>query len=198
MNESKGDKGMGGIVPSRVGGGAPELDFAERKSWDNYLNAVLRVTMMLNRQLDDSHQLSLIDVQLLAHLDSSPAGGVQMGVLAGALASTPSRLTRQIRRLEDQGLVERTVSPSDRRRVLATITSFGRTSVERAMITYAASVRSHFFGVLTRPQIASMAESCGQINRALRICQDEAPAGARGGRRDGREADRKAGVRAVR
>ncbi len=183
---------MGGIVPSRVGSGSPELDFAERKSWDNYLNAVLRVTMMLNRQLDDSHQLSLIDVQLLAHLDSSPAGGVQMGVLADALAFTPSRLTRQIRRLEDEGLVERTVSPSDRRRVLATITSFGRTSVERAMITYSDSVRSHFFRALTRPQIASMAESCGQINRALQSWQEEAPAGSRRGRRDGPEADHKA------
>ncbi|MGV0750411.1 hypothetical protein A5649_19935 [Mycolicibacter heraklionensis] len=168
---------MDGGASRRSGGRAPELDLAERKSWHNYLNTVLRVTAMLNRELDDSHELSLIDVQLLAHLAGSPAGGVQMSVLADALALSPSRLTRLIRRLEDQGLVARTASPSDRRRVLATITSFGRTSAERAMITYSASVRSHFFSALTRPQIAAMAESCGQINRSLQIWREEVPAG---------------------
>ena len=49
-----------------------------------------------------------------------------MGDLAEGLMSLPSRVTRQIRRLEVQGLVRRGASPDDGRGVLATITDDGR------------------------------------------------------------------------
>ena len=42
-----------------------------------------------------------------------------MGDLADGLMSLPSRVTRQIRRLEVQGLVRRGASPDDGRGVLA-------------------------------------------------------------------------------
>lgn len=159
---------MAGLIPGRIGRGAPELDLAEHKSWQNYLATVLRMTTELNRQLTDAHQLSLADVHLLDLLDTSPAGSIAMGELAEAMASPPSRLTRQIRRLEVRGLVLRTVNPHDRRRVVATITDKGRTLVEEAMITYANEVRTHFLGPLTRPQIAAIAASCRQIGDALK------------------------------
>ncbi|MGV0700560.1 MarR family winged helix-turn-helix transcriptional regulator [Mycolicibacter sinensis] len=162
---------MAGFIPGRIVGGTPELDLAEQKSWQNYLAAALRMTAMLNRELTDTHKLSLADVQLLALLDDSPADGLQMGDLAEALPSPPSRLTRQIRRLEDQGLVMRAASQHDRRRVLARITGPGRTLVEQAMTTYEAEVRAHFLGPLTRPQIAAMAASCRQISDGLKRSQ---------------------------
>lgn len=159
---------MTGFGPGRVGAGPPELDLAEQKSWQNYLATVLRMGAVLNRKLTDTHQLTLADVQLLALLDQSPADGVQMGGLAEALSSPPSRLTRQVRRLEDQGLVERAVSPHDRRRVLASITDSGRARVEKAIVTYENEVRTHFLAPLTRPQIKAMATSCRQITDGLK------------------------------
>ena len=67
-----------------------------------------------------------------------------MGDLAEALPSLPSRLTRQIRRLEGQGLVRREASRDDRRGVVATITDDGRTAARQAMVTYAEGVRTYF------------------------------------------------------
>jgi len=143
------------------------LDRAEHKSWQNYLATVLRMTVLLNRQLTDTHRLSLADVQLLDLLDHARDGGMQMGDLADASATPSSWLTRHIKRLEDRGLVGREVSPHDRRCVLVTLTGLGRTVVEQAMITYANSVRTHFLGPLTRPQIAAMATTCRQIREAM-------------------------------
>ncbi len=159
---------MDGFISGPIDGAATELSLAEQKSWQNYLAAVLHMNTMLNKQLSSTHQLSLADVQLLYLLANAPSGSVQMGELAIALMSLPSRLTRQVRRLEDEGLVQRTTSPHDRRRVLATITETGRTLIEEAMITYTNEVRTHFLGPLTRPQITAMATTCGQIGAALK------------------------------
>jgi DNA-binding MarR family transcriptional regulator len=92
-----------------------------------------------------------------------------MGDLAEALPSLPSRLTRQIRRLEGQGLVRREASKDDRRGVVATITEDGRTAARRAMVTYSQSVRIYFLGQLSRSQIAAMGENCRRISAALRL-----------------------------
>ncbi len=159
---------MDSFASTRSTGGVPELSLAEQKSWQHYLSTVLHMTTLLNRQLSNVHQLSLADVQLLDLLGNAPTGSIQMGELAAALPSLPSRLTRQVRRLESAGLVERTVSPHDRRRVLAAITESGRSLVEEAMITYANEVRTHFLGPLTRPQITAVATTCKQIGDALK------------------------------
>lgn len=82
--------------------------------------------------------------------------------------SLPSRVTRQIRRLELQGLVERGASPDDGRGVLASITDDGRVLVQQAMVTYGQGVRRHFLGRLSRPQMAAMGENCRRISVALR------------------------------
>lgn len=85
---------MAGFVPGRSVRGASELDLAEHKSWHNYLATVLRMSTLLNRELTDSHELSLADVRLLDLLEHAPARSVQMGDLADALAALPSRPDR--------------------------------------------------------------------------------------------------------
>lgn len=162
---------MDGFISGSINGAAMELSLAEQKSWQNYLAAVLHMNTTLNRELSTTHQLSLADVQLLDLLANAPDGSIQMGELAIALMALPSRLTRQVRRLVGQGLVQRTASPRDRRRVLATITEAGRTLMDEATITYANEVRTHFLGPLTRPQIAAMATSCRQIGDGLKRIQ---------------------------
>ncbi|WP_067974347.1 MarR family winged helix-turn-helix transcriptional regulator [Mycolicibacter icosiumassiliensis] len=157
---------MACFLPGRTG--VPKLDLAEHKSWQHYLATVLHMTTLLNRELLDAHQLSLADLQLLDLLDTSPAGSVQMGELPEALDSLPSRLTRQIKKLEERGLVQRTLDPHDRRRVMATITATGKTLLEQTLITYTNAVRTHFLGPLTRPQIAAMATTCRQIGDGLK------------------------------
>lgn len=156
------------MIAGRTESDMPGLDIAEQRSWQNYLDSALRIYATLNRGLTEAHDLTLVDVRLLDLLDKSPTGSVRMGDLAEALMSLPSRVTRQIRRLEAAGLVTRTASPDDGRGVLATITKEGREVVEKAMVTYCQGVRTHFLSQLSRPQVAAMGENCRRISSALK------------------------------
>ena len=122
---------MEGIIAGRTASDMPGLDIAEQRSWQNFLDSALRMYATLNRSLVEAHHLTLNDVRLLDMLDKSATGSARMGDLADGLMSLPSRVTRQIRRLEMQGLVRRGASPDDGRGVLATITEDGRSAVRR-------------------------------------------------------------------
>jgi DNA-binding MarR family transcriptional regulator len=159
---------MAVVIAGRTAGDMPGLDIAEQRSWQNFLDSALRICAILNRSLVDAHHLTLNDVRLLDILDKSATGSARMGDLADGLMSLPSRVTRQIRRLELEGLVRRGASPDDGRGVLASITEEGRCAVAGAMQTYVRVVRAHFLGRLSRSQIAVMGENCRRINVALK------------------------------
>jgi DNA-binding MarR family transcriptional regulator len=159
---------MEGMIAGRTASDMPGLDIAEQRSWQNFLDSALRLYATLNRSLVEAHHLTLNDVRLLDMLDKSATGSARMGDLADGLMSLPSRVTRQIRRLETQGLVRRGASPDDGRGVLATITEDGRALVRQAMVTYGKGVRAHFLGQLSRAQIAAMGENCRRVSAALK------------------------------
>lgn len=159
---------MEGLIDGRTPGDIPGLDIAEQKSWQNFLDCGLRLYAVLNRCLTDQHHLSLLDVRVLDMLNNADEGSARMGDLAEALPSLPSRLTRQIGRLESQGLVRRRSSQDDRRGVVASITEDGRTVARQAMVTYAEGVRSYYLGQLSRAQMAAMGENCRRIGTALK------------------------------
>lgn len=159
---------MKGLIGGRTASHMPGLDIAEHKSWQNYLNAALRMYAELNVRMLEKHQLSLGDVRLLHILSNFPDGAARMRELAEALPAPGSRLTRQTRRLEAQGLVRRASSPEDRRGVRAVITEEGRAAAEKATASYAQEVRKNFLDRLSRPQIAAMENGCRRINVALR------------------------------
>ncbi|MEW5810617.1 MAG: MarR family transcriptional regulator [Actinomycetota bacterium] len=158
---------MEGIMGGRTASDTPGLDMSEQRAWQNFLDAALRLYATMNRALVDKHKLTLNDVRLLDLLAGSPAGAARMGDLAESLMSLPSRVTRQINRLEKQGLVTRGASPDDGRGVLANITPPGRDALASAQQTYGAAVREHFVDRLSRPQVAAMGENCRRISTAL-------------------------------
>jgi DNA-binding MarR family transcriptional regulator len=159
---------MGGTIGGRTASDLPGLDIAEQRAWENFLDAALRVYGSLNRTLSEEFSLTLVDVRLLDILRRSESGSARMGDLAEQLLSLPSRVTRQIRRLEQAGLVRREASPEDGRGVLASITDRGREAVSDAIATYADAVRQRFLAPLTRQQMAAMGENCRRISEALR------------------------------
>ncbi len=152
----------------------PSLDYAEQRSWQNYLDSALGVYAALNRSLVDAHHLTLNDVRLLDVLERAPNGSARMGDLADELMSLPSRVTRQINRLEAHNLARRHSSPEDGRGVVACITEEGRALLSAAMVTYGQGVRAHYLNKLSRSQVASLGESCRRIGAALKA--EAAPA----------------------
>jgi DNA-binding MarR family transcriptional regulator len=160
---------MNGLIGGRTASDMPGLDIAELRSWQNFLDAALRLSAALNASLVDHHGLTLIEVRLLDILNTSPTGSARMGDLAEALLSSPSRATRLVGRLERRGLVRREASPADGRSVLATITGQGRMAAEQTMITYGDGIRTHYLDQLSRSQMVAIGENCRRINAALRL-----------------------------
>jgi DNA-binding MarR family transcriptional regulator len=158
---------MEGTIAGRTASTMPGLDIAEQRSWQNFLDAALRLYATLNRSLVEAHRLTLNDVRLLDILDRSMTGSARMGDLADSLMSLPSRVTRQIHRLEKLNLVKRVASPEDGRGVLATITEDGRALLKEALETYGDGVRAHYLGRLSRPQMAAVGENCRRISAGL-------------------------------
>ena len=157
------------LIPQLLGGTPPKPTKTE---YTVLRQLVQWIPPGMIQRLADEHKLSLADVRLLDVLDRS--GSARMGDLADVLVSLPSRVTRQIRRLEANGLVQRTASPEDGRGVLATITDSGRDAVRQAMVTYAHAVRVHFLDQLTRTQLAAMGDNCRRIGSALKQPEDPA------------------------
>ncbi len=160
-----------------LAGDTPDLDIAEQRSWHNFLDAALRMYATMNRALVEEHHLTLNDVRLLDLSVRSPRVAARMGDIAEALMSLPSRVTRQIRRLEKQGLVARGVSPGDGRSVLASITPQGREALGAAMKSYGGAVRTHFLDSLTRLQILAIGENCRRISAGLKSVASSAKIG---------------------
>jgi len=102
---------MNGLIGGRTASDMPGLDIAELRSWQIFLEAALRVSAALNASLVAHHDLTLIDVQLLDILNTSPTGSARMGDLGEALLSSPGRTSRMIGRLERRGLVRRGGQP---------------------------------------------------------------------------------------
>jgi DNA-binding MarR family transcriptional regulator len=155
-------------IGHRTASAIPGLDIAEQRSWQNYLTATLRLYATLNRRLINDHQLPMADLRLLQTLAESPDGRARMGDLAAALQLLPCRLTRHVRRLEGQGLLQRCVSPEDRRGVVVVITAEGRLITDRATTTYAQNVRAVFLDSLSRAQIGAMKDRCDRIGEPLK------------------------------
>lgn len=153
---------------TRAAAAIPGLDMAEHHAWQSFLNGALGMYATLNRALVDEHHLTLNDVRLLDLLVEAPGGSARMGDLADALMSLPSRVTRQIHRLETQKLVRRTSSPDDGRGVLAAITDDGRTLLADAMVTYGSGIQEHFLAKLSRAQVNALGTSCRRVSDALR------------------------------
>ena len=145
----------------------PGLDDVEHECWLHFTEAATRIGDILQRTLVDAHNLTLFDMLLLAILAKSDDGSARMGDLARALVLIPSRVTQVASRLEAQGLLTRSTSRNDRRRVIATITPAGRARLRPALETYAGIVRTYYLVPLSRQQMTAVGDSCRRIGGGL-------------------------------
>lgn len=141
-----------------------ELEDAEIRCWQQFFASSTSLLATLNSSLVDAHGLTLFDVLLLDLLAKSDFGSARMSDLADALVMAPSRATQHIRRLESQGLVSRGPDPGDRRGVLASITTTGRTRLGPAIRTYAQGIRTHYVNQMSRQQAIALGDSCRRVS----------------------------------
>jgi DNA-binding MarR family transcriptional regulator len=135
------------------------LTAAEMAAWLAFLDVSHRLDRVIEQQLRRDAGLSHAQYEILSRLEAAPGGRLRMSDLAEVIIVSRSRLTYQVTRLEQAGLVGREKSPSDDRGVLAILTPDGRAALLRAAPGHLQVVREYLIDALTPAQLAALTDA---------------------------------------
>ncbi len=132
----------------------PELSVLQRTTWIRFAIVAHGIPAELNSRLLAESGIGQFEFLVLNHLNLSESQSMPMSRLAVLMASSLSRLSHVVARLESQGHVTRTRSIDDGRVTIATLTDSGTALYRAAAPGYAASVDDLFFSRLTNEDLA--------------------------------------------
>ena len=138
------------------------------KAWRAYMDGGQRLMGVLNRDLQDGHDLSMAEYRILVMLSESVDGSIRMSELADGVLSSRSRLTHQIRRMELADMVLRSTCANDGRGVLATITEEGRRRLAEAAPTHVRGVRRHLVDLLSTKELEVLGDIFEKVDASTR------------------------------
>ena len=119
------------------------LSDEQQQVWRDYLTMVGRLQVAMSRQLQEDCGLSLADYDVLVALDDRCP--LRMRELGDVLGWEQSRLSHQLRRMRDRGLVTREGRDDDRRGANVDLTAGGRAALAAAAPGHAELVRATVF-----------------------------------------------------
>jgi DNA-binding MarR family transcriptional regulator len=139
------------------------LNNAEMAAWRSYIVANMRLRQRLHRELSEAHGVSLTDYEVLVVLDVQEDKRLRMSELATMLGSTKSRLSHQVGRMEDAGVLRRVPDPDDKRGVIAELTPSGEAMLKEAAPTHVDGVRAHLIDLLTVDEQTVIGEAFSRV-----------------------------------
>src|SRR5882757_4075625 len=142
-------------------------------AWRAYRVSSILLEGQLHRELVDAHDITLADYEVLVRLAERRDQRMRMSVLATEVASSKSRVSHQIARMERAGLVERDNCSSDGRGVYAGLTEAGMAKLHEAAPTHVAGVRRHMINPTTETQQATIAKVFERIGAMLGETPDD-------------------------
>ena len=139
------------------------LDEREQRAWRGYNQMQRRLTKVLGQHLWRDSGLSAADYELLVPLSEAADDQLRARDLARMVGWEKSRLSHQLTRMEQRGLVERRECPTDARGAFITLTEAGRAAIEGAAPQHVEAVREHFMDLLTEAEIAVLTGITGRV-----------------------------------
>ncbi|WP_246509748.1 MarR family winged helix-turn-helix transcriptional regulator [Nonomuraea endophytica] len=126
-------------------------------AWEAYRRLRLHVDAEVARDLERASGLSMADYDVLAALAALSGGEhcIRVRGLTEHLHWAHSRLSRQLGRMEQRGLVDREKCELDGRGEDVVLTDAGRRAHDRAAPVHLDAVRRHFTGALSPEQLAA-------------------------------------------
>ena len=143
------------------------LSGSEQRYWRSFLSMTIVLPDQFSKDLQDKHDLTLSDYEILVRLSEAPDHCIRMSELAERVMSSRSRLTHQIDRMIAAGLVARTECEIDKRGYNAVLTEAGYAKLVAAAPDHVESVRSHLVDVLPEEDFAKLGEISRKLFEAL-------------------------------
>lgn len=134
------------------------MDEDETRAWRGFLRLHQMLRAELEREMTRDAGLSLADYEVLVALSEAEGRRLRMWALASILQWSRSRLSHQVSRMQNRGLLRREDCLTDARGAFATLTSAGLAAIEAAAPGHVEGVRRHLLDRLSPDQVRAMAE----------------------------------------
>ena len=131
------------------------------------MHAHHQLAVRLNRLLLQDSGLTEADYEILAVLSEHPTGRMPAQELGALLEWEKSRLSHQVRRMQQQGLIAREPNPADARSAMICLSAAGRHAVEDAAPQHVDNVRRHFINLLSPAELDMLAALNERVLRHL-------------------------------
>jgi DNA-binding MarR family transcriptional regulator len=142
-------------------------------AWMSFVRTHTRVWEQVESQMRRDHGLTMARYDVLAHLNLA-GGRLGLSELAGAIALSPSGLSKLLDRMEASGLIRREPDPDDARAAFATITPRGRALVRSARVGHHALLRQTFGEALSDRDLADLTRIMKKLETTTRRPPDAA------------------------
>lgn len=150
------------------------LTAREQSAWRAYLDMTGKLNARLNREMQQQSGISIADYSVLVQLSEHVDARMRVLELARALGWEKSRLSHQLSRMQQRGLIERSNCSEDRRGAWIVLTDKGQETIVAAAPRHVESVRRYLFDELDAGQV----EALDRISRTVIDVLDAACAAA--------------------
>ena len=145
--------------------GMKDLD---SKAWRAFHKIGTSLLPHLGRQVTNHSGISSAEYVVLVALSELLVPSVNLNRLATGLGWEISRMSHQISRMEDAGLVKKTKNPQDSRCFDVSITAKGRKIADAAIPLQSKEINHCFSEVLTQTQMKSLIEISEAISSHMK------------------------------
>lgn len=138
------------------------LNSNEEHAWREFRRLLVVLPARTSRDLAQVG-LSAPDYEVLSTLSEHPHHRWALKSLAAKMEWSRSRLSRQVSRMQDRGLIERESDDTDGRGCILHLTDDGLSVLRQAAPSHLRSVRARFIDHLTPAELATLANISRRI-----------------------------------
>jgi DNA-binding MarR family transcriptional regulator len=143
------------------------LDEREERAWRALQFMQMRLNARLASELAEVSDLSYPDYTVLVALTDRPDGRMRLFELAAILSWEKSRVSHQVARMAERGLVAKDRCDDDRRGAFVVATDHGRAAIEAAAPHHVETVRRLFVDPLTPAELDALGRAAEKILDAM-------------------------------
>ena len=129
----------------------------EREAWLSLSAIMFQLPGQLENQLQRDSGMGFVEYMVLAMLSEAPERRLTMTELSSQTNTRLARLSRVVKRLEEDAYVERTTSETDRRVSICLLLPSGPDAVVAAAPGHVRQVRAAVFNRLNKRQVSQLA-----------------------------------------
>ncbi len=136
---------------------------ARAQGWRTLAALHARIEDALERALRREHDLSVSEYGVLDVLARQDGWHMRMTQLSNAVVLSQSATTRLVTRLEDRGLLQRYLCPTDRRGIYTEVTAAGHDLLASARPTHEAAVSAALDAAEQVPELAPLVQALDRL-----------------------------------